>query len=179
MARFRIGNAAGDPWTGVSPNKTAASMADWETHPLTKGLETIVDASTADQIRGQKWCAMTSGRHPYAAKRIAGKFVLLHRMVSGAQKGEIVDHINRNTLDNRIANLRITSRAVNSLNSGVPANSSTGVRGVHFEKATGMYAAHIGVNGKTVRLGRHKTCLSAARARSEYEAKLMEALTDG
>lgn len=27
---FKLGNASGNPWTGVSPNLTASSMADWE-----------------------------------------------------------------------------------------------------------------------------------------------------
>lgn len=42
--------------------------------------------------------------------------ILLHRYLVGAEKGDIVDHINRDTLDNRMENLRITDYKTNNLN---------------------------------------------------------------
>ena len=45
------------------------------------------------------------------------KTVRLHRLVIGAKDNEIVDHINRNKLDNRLCNLRICSFKDNIHNS--------------------------------------------------------------
>jgi len=40
----------------------------------------------------------------------------MHRFILKAKPGEIVDHINQNTLDNRIENLKISSRGENKQN---------------------------------------------------------------
>jgi hypothetical protein len=45
-----------------------------------------------------------------------GKNVYLHRLIAGAKPGQIVDHINRDTYDNRRCNLRFVTRSENALN---------------------------------------------------------------
>jgi len=41
----------------------------------------------------------------------------LHRIITGAGAGQVVDHLNHNTLDNRRCNLRVGSNSDNALNS--------------------------------------------------------------
>ena len=56
--------------------------------------------------------------------------VRLHRELLNAPKGVDVDHINGNTLDNRIANLRLASRSENCRNQGKRRNNTSGFKGV-------------------------------------------------
>ena len=48
----------------------------------------------------------------------------LHRFIMDAKKGEEVDHINRDKLDNRKSNLRITTRQIQGRNSMKPTKTS-------------------------------------------------------
>ena len=44
------------------------------------------------------------------------KKIRMHRLIIGATQGEVVDHINRNRLDNRKSNLRIVTYSENNIN---------------------------------------------------------------
>lgn len=81
------------------------------------------------------------------------KKVKLHRMIMSAKQGEVVDHINGNPADCRRGNLRITTQHRNSYNSRLPKSSTTGYKGVCFDKRVNRYMAHIHPDGKMVLLG--------------------------
>lgn len=72
-----------------------------------------------------------------------------------------IDHVNRNRTDNRIANLRAVSRSVNSRNSSMQRNNTSGVTGVYWDKATGKWRANAHVNGRTRHLG-YFACIQEA-----------------
>ena len=65
----------------------------------------------------------------------------------------VIDHINRNKLDNRIENLRDVSQAKNVLNKDFIPNKDTGVIGVYLDKCTkGLLKKYTSrFNGKTFR----------------------------
>lgn len=84
---------------------------------------------------------------PYGSVNIDGKREMLHRIIAGASRGEVVDHRDGNILDNRKANLRNTSVRVNAWNSPVSRGIS-GRRGVHLNKKTGKYYAQLRANGR-------------------------------
>lgn len=77
----------------------------------------------------------------------------LHRIIVGAKKGEIVDHVNRNKLDNRRANLRITTHRENRLNAKVYSSSTSLVNGVHWYKARSKWMVQVPNYGKKIFMG--------------------------
>ena len=83
----------------------------------------------------------------YRAHRIAWK---LHYGVDPV--GEM-DHVNGNRSDNRIANLRCCSPAENLWNSKTRRDSSTGYKGVTYQKRSGKFVARIATNKTQKYLG--------------------------
>ena len=71
---------------------------------------------SAHKTRGGQWCAerWVRGRKKRMLK--------MHREILGAKKGQEIDHINRNGLDNQRKNLRICSRSENLINRGLFRN---------------------------------------------------------
>lgn len=116
---------------------------------LTRGYSAIVDENSP-QLEF-KWCAQVLVRgHVYAVRRKNGKYICLHREVMNAKPGEIVDHINRDTLDNRLCNLRLVSLSENLANSKLRRNNTTGHRGVQFSKHAKKWNVRIYKNRKLV-----------------------------
>ena len=81
------------------------------------------------------------------------KTVPIHRFILDFPQG-LVDHINRDTSDNRKCNLRVTSREVNSTNCKLPITNKTGVRGVC--KRGNKFIAQISVKNQKIYLGIYK-----------------------
>lgn len=76
-----------------------------------------------------------------------------------------VDHINRNRLDNRKANLRVCSRRVNNLNRSHHKEFGPQLPdGVTFNKRMGMFVAQIQRDKKKRGLGCYKDIQSASDA---------------
>ncbi|MGD0572653.1 MAG: AP2/ERF family transcription factor [Sedimentisphaerales bacterium] len=81
--------------------------------------------------------------------------------------GLLVDHFNRNGLDNRRANLRLATRAQNSCNTKKQKGCSSKFKGVCFHKnrkGPNPWDAYIDVNNRRINLGCFPTEISAARA---------------
>jgi hypothetical protein len=75
-----------------------------------------------------------------------------------------IDHINRDKSDNRIANLRVVSRAENTHNSGLQRNNTSGYTGVNWHRRHQKYVARIQANGKPKFLGYFATADAAHAA---------------
>lgn len=94
-------------------------MPDTFEVPLSRGKVAIVDASDAGVIAAFKWHAFWSGRRWYAkASPRYREAVYMHRLILGA-RGEHVDHVNGDGLDNTRANLRLATPSQNRANSAV------------------------------------------------------------
>jgi hypothetical protein len=101
-----------------------------------------------------------------------GKDVLLHTFILDTNTNNVLlDHINRNKLDCRRENIRYADKQLNSLNRETPKNSTTGYRGVSFDKRRNKYRAHIKLNQKQISLGYFSDITAAIDARKQYELK--------
>jgi hypothetical protein len=75
---------------------------------------------------------LTKDGHIYARDKKTRKTKSLARIIMHAKKGEVVDHRDRNPLNNRKGNLRIATHRQNMLNRIL--KNSTGFIGVHTRK---------------------------------------------
>jgi hypothetical protein len=84
----------------------------------------------------------------------------LHRLVTDAKPGTIIDHANGDRLDNRRENLRLATKAQNAANIGALSTSKSGLKGV--VKRGKKYRAFAHKDGKTQYLGSFDTKEEAA-----------------
>jgi len=115
-------------------------------------------------------CINVSG---YVSISVNGKEYYAHRLAFLYMEGYFpendVDHINRNSSDNRWINLRHVSRSCNNINSKMDKRNTTGVTGVYWHKQCKRWEAKIGVNKNKINLGRYKNFISAVKSRWNAE----------
>uniref|UniRef100_A0AB39C091 HNH homing endonuclease n=1 Tax=Salmonella phage PMBT18 TaxID=3229742 RepID=A0AB39C091_9CAUD len=82
----------------------------------------------------------------YLVVGLASRPRLVHRVIWYYVTGhwpeypeEVIDHIDRNRLNNKWSNLRIGTVTENAQNRSTNKNSSTGCKGVSFDNKTGTY----------------------------------------
>lgn len=88
-------------------------MADKRLLKSDSNIEFIVDEDIFEHLKCKKIKIAKRGKSVYG---LISPNILLHRFIMNAKNGDVVDHINRNTLDNRRCNLRLVSYSVNNKN---------------------------------------------------------------
>lgn len=93
----------------------------------------------------------------YLRLRIDGKRYLAHRVawfyMTGVWPPDEVDHKNLNRQENWWDNLRLADTQTNKWNRGAYANNQSGLKGAHYRRTNGNWAARIRVNGKNIQIG--------------------------
>ena len=139
-----------------------------------------------DYVNGELIWKINPGKNQYIG-RVAGvvgqgykhicvdrKKYLAHRLIFLYHHGcipEIVDHINRNTLDNRIENLREASKSQNARNSKVYKNNVSGITGVRWDNQKQKWQSSIRVNSIQTHLGFFEEINDAIESRKKAEEK--------
>lgn len=98
-----------------------------------------------------------------------GKCRKLHRLLMNPPDDMVVDHINRNPLDNRRINLRVCTVAENNRNLSIRKNNTSGIMGVYYRKNRGYWVAQKYYKGKWTVKGGFKTKEEAAEYRKYLE----------
>lgn len=123
---------------------------------LSSGLVALVDDADFKRVSKFKWSAGTN----YVVTETGGVRLKMHHLLLRTKPGEEVDHRNGNPFDNRRSNLRKCTRAQNLANRRVRKDSVSGVKGVRYVKARGVF--HVRLRG--AHIGSFKTLASAVRA---------------
>lgn len=76
----------------------------------------------------------------------------MHRVIMNAGRGDIIDHINGDKLDNRKANLRICTNRENQYNS-LKTKGRSGIKGVSWLSSRNKWRVSTRVNGRRIFLG--------------------------
>lgn len=141
--------------------------------PLGKGQYALVDADDVGIVNRHRWhvFAPKDRRTQYAVTSAwedgKQRTLRMHRLILGAQPGELVDHINGDGLDNRRVNLRLCNAAENSRSLHVRRGGTSKYHGVASSGSgypTKPWSVTIQVNRRTIRVGRFRDEEEAARA---------------
>ena len=139
--------------------------------PHTGSLTWRVSRTNAIKVGQEAGCA---DKH-YRVVYIKDKLYLAHRLiwlhVHGSFPPATIDHINGDGHDNRIDNLRAVSLAENNKNVRAGRRNKSGVIGVTWCGRYSKWYACIGVDGRTIALGRHNCLTAAAIARKAAEVR--------
>jgi hypothetical protein len=118
-----------------------------------RGYEVIISACDAERVKAHRWYKSCIKGSPYFAFKRNYKHVTLHRFITDCPIDMFVDHINGNTLDNRRSNLRICTRRENNRNRCRSKNSTSGYKGVFWNKHKLKWTSYIRTDEKRVCLG--------------------------
>ncbi len=166
LGRMRPAAIGGGVCRNFRP-KAATPKGQVKQIPLGDGFYAYVDAIDYGWLSRWTWHL----RDGYAVRYRRRKAIYMHREIMQPPKGKIVDHMNRNRLDNTRANLRVCTRPENARNKGKLHATSSRFRGVSYRKCSGKWAARIRFKGKCIHLGYFTDEEEAARA---YDRKAVE-----
>lgn len=143
------------------------------TKNFNESYHVIIDIDKKEEVSKYKVYTRSHGGKQYAFISKNGKKIFLHRFLMGLEKEEysinkVVDHINGNSLDNRVSNLRICSHKENAQN----CRTGSKVVGVGWLKYNKKWTARIMVNYKGVHLGNFDTYEEAVLARLQKEQEI-------
>jgi hypothetical protein len=137
----------------------------------------LIDAGLVAWAQQWRWQLSRSRR---VTRGERGNTYYLHREILGLSTGDTTetDHINRDTLDNRRANLRKASREQNAQNLPVRPNGSSRYRGVCWFGPQQRWVAYVNVSGKRAYTAYFSTEEEAAEAARKARARLLPFATD-
>lgn len=129
------------------------------------GDKFLFDLEDYQKIKDYCWCVNSDG---YLLTYLNSKIIRMHRFLTD---GQLIDHINGNTLDNRKINLRVANKSKNGMNRYLQSNNTSGVTGVYWNKNLNKWSSHITINRKNIYLGSFDNFDDAVKVRKEAENK--------
>ncbi len=133
----------------------------------------MVDDEDYEELKKFNWY----DSHGYATCNIkqengSYKHFRMSRMLMKAKVDDLIDHIDRNKLNNQKSNLRFANKSINSINRNLQKSNKSGFRGVHFDSHSKKWRAEIHHYDKHIRLGRFSDIKDAAIAYNDKAKEL-------
>jgi len=141
-----------------------------------RGQHTLVDPDVYAWARASRWYMNSRGyvfRHRDPLRKNHRQTERLHNLILAPGSGQVVDHINRNPLDNRRSNLRLVTPAENAMNRGTRTGVSA-YRGV--TQGAGRWEVRIRTRNVRVHLGYYGRPEEAAYVYDLFALLLMQDL---
>ncbi len=153
--------------------------------PLTRGKHALVDAEEYPRLARYSWHAFhdkkdgrwlaVRGERVHVGGHSITRNIWMHRELLDVPAGMLVEHLNGDGLDNRKANVQVTTRAARYAKLGKLSTNTSGYRGVTFYARTGKWRVQIRCDGTTTHIGYFTTAEEAAVA---YDRKAREVFGD-
>lgn len=145
---------------------------------LTQGKFAIVDPEDYPRLAKHKWFLAKSPTSSYAARwqrlkaENARKKIWMHRQLIHIPKHMVCDHINRNGLDNRKANLRAATVSQNLCNRPkTTTKTRSKYKGLEWDRIQKKWKVRIQLNNRKIYLGSFASEIDAALS---YDKKATE-----
>lgn len=119
----------------------------------------LIDDGDFDLVSRHRWY-LTNG---HATTVVNGKTVYIQRLILGEPDG-VVDHINKNKLDNQRRNLRVLSPSQMRMVDGPRRGGTSSFKGVSWSANRQRWVACITIAGENRQLGYYDNEVAAAQA---------------
>ncbi|KYG38152.1 HNH endonuclease [Bacillus gaemokensis] len=128
----------------------------------------MVDIKDLSAVKDKRWSMNKDG---YVVTRVSGELKFLHHIIANPSsiKNIVVDHEDRNKLNNKRSNLRVIEKQKNHMNHSGYKNNKSGFTGVSQNKKNGKWIARIHINKKPTQIGTFDKIDDAIEARLKAE----------
>jgi hypothetical protein len=133
---------------------------------LQNGNVFLIDAIMHDKIKNINFYRNYNRKADRKTYVIDSSGIPLHRHLLEHKNGYEIDHINLDTFDNRLCNLRYCTHQQNQCNQPLQSNNTSGVTGVSYYAPRGKYRARIKIFQHDIHLGYYVTFNEAVQARN-------------
>lgn len=138
-------------------------------------LECVIDISNFEIVSNYPF-TWSANKWKYVVAVKKKSIIFLHKLIIPIEG--MVDHVDRNPLNNQRSNLRAVTAKENAQNRSMRSDNTSGFRGVVWNKQFSKWMAYCGVDRKKICLGFYDDILEADKAAELGRLKYMPYLRE-